>query len=133
MADFLPVNMPPVHSDARGDLFEMLRFKDERIPGEGYIYCVTIEPGERRGDHYHTEKQEWFSCVSGEITVLAETPEGERQELVVDSKKPLVIRFDPYVSHAFINTGDTTAVAVFYGSVQHDQENPDSVRKVVGE
>ncbi len=41
------------HTDKRGFLFEILRFKDNGIPGDGQLYTFSIEPGKRRGDHYH--------------------------------------------------------------------------------
>jgi UDP-2-acetamido-2,6-beta-L-arabino-hexul-4-ose reductase len=131
MSDFLPVRAIPVHADDRGKLFEVLRFKDEQVPGDGYIYSITIAPGARRGDHYHLRKQEWFVCVSGEITVLAESPSGEKQRITVSAAEPTVVRFDPHVAHAFLNTGNETAIAVLYGSVQHDPSEPDSFSKVI--
>src|SRR3989344_6899889 len=91
------------HSDPRGNLFEILRFKDHKIPGEGYVYCFTINPGQRRGDHYHTKKQEWFSCVSGKATVLVEDKEGNKKKIILDADKPAVVYCGPYTSHALYN------------------------------
>ena len=45
--------------DKRGSLFEALRFKTEGIPGKGQVYVYTVEPGARRGDHYHKKKEEY--------------------------------------------------------------------------
>ena len=54
-------------------MFEALRFKTENIPGNGQIYVYTVEPGARRGDHYHKNKEEWFFCVSGKLELLIKT------------------------------------------------------------
>ena len=48
--------------DKRGTLFEALRFKTESIPGNGQIYVYTVEPGARRGDHYHKKRGMVFLC-----------------------------------------------------------------------
>ena len=42
-----------VHVDSRGRLFEILRFVDDGIPTQGYIYTFSVNPGVRRGDHFH--------------------------------------------------------------------------------
>jgi dTDP-4-dehydrorhamnose 3,5-epimerase-like enzyme len=131
MADFLPVWKRTLHSDTRGDLFEILRFTDENVPGGGYMYSITIAPGARRGDHYHERKIEWMTCVAGEITLLAETTDGTQQKLTMRADSPVCVRFDTGVAHAFLNTGTTTAVGVFYGSEQHDPEHPDAVTKII--
>ena len=54
-----------LHSDYRGDLYEVMRFITQDIPSQGQIYVYTVNPGERRGDHYHIDKKEWFICVIG--------------------------------------------------------------------
>lgn len=131
MSDFLPVRTRTLHADERGGLFEMLRFTDEHVPAGGYIYCISVAPGARRGDHYHERKIEWMSCAAGELTILAETPDGEQQRVMLSAEAPACVRFDPGVVHAFVNAGTTPAVAVFYGSEQHDPAHPDIVRKVI--
>ncbi|MDO8496963.1 MAG: WxcM-like domain-containing protein [bacterium] len=117
------------HVDPRGSLFEMLRFKDNNIPGEGYIYCFTINPGQVRGGHYHTKKQEWFSCVSGRATVYIEDKNGYKKNIVLEAARPAIIYCGPYTSHSLTNESQGTAVIVSYGSRQHDPSNPDTFKK----
>lgn len=119
------------HSDPRGDLFEILRFKDQKIPGKGYLYCFTINPGQRRGDHYHTKKHEWFSCVSGQAVALIEDKEGKKKKIMLDSDKPSVIYCGPYTAHALYNESKTPAVIVSYGSKEHDPKDPDTFKKII--
>ena len=119
------------HSDPRGDLFEFLRFKDQKIPNEGYIYCFSINPGQRRGDHYHTKKLEWATCVSGEVAVLFEDKEGKKTKISLSSENPKLIYFGPYTSHTFLNEKDVPAVVVCYGSKQHDPANQDTFPKFI--
>ena len=58
-----------LHSDNRGDLFEALRFKSERIPNGGQIYIYSVKPGCRRGDHYHKRKEEWSPLLQPGFTL----------------------------------------------------------------
>ena len=119
------------YPDHRGNIFEILRFKDQGVPGEGQIYCFSIVPGVRRGDHYHTMKREWASCVSGNTFVLVEDKDGNKEKILLDASQPSVIYFHPYTTHTFINEGDTTAVVVSYSSKQLDKSDPDTVPKFI--
>ena len=119
------------HSDQRGDLFEILRFKDQKIPGEGYIYTFTINPMQRRGDHYHTKKLEWFSCVSGEAVVLVEDKNGNKKKLLLNAKNPAILYCGTYTSHALYNESQNPAIIISYGSKQHDPDDPDTFEKFI--
>jgi len=119
------------HIDKRGSLNEILRFKDQNIPGEGQLYVFSINPGERRGDHYHKNKHEWFSCVSGEAVILVEDKDGNKKRVVLNAKKPSVLYNAPRVAHALLNETDKEAIVVSYGSTQHDPDNPDTYQRVI--
>jgi dTDP-4-dehydrorhamnose 3,5-epimerase-like enzyme len=119
------------YPDNRGNLFEMLRFKDHGVPGEGQIYCFTINPGVRRGDHYHTMKREWAVCVSGQTFVLVEDTEGNKEKILLSADEPSVIYFHPYTAHSFVNESDGVGVLVSYSSKQLDKENPDTIPKFI--
>lgn len=118
------------HVDPRGQLFEILRFKDQNVPGEGQLYTFSIEPGQRRGDHYHEHKREWFTCVYGKATILLNAPDGKRALIELDSEKPKIVYSAPKTVHTLMNNEKSPAVIVSYGSTQHDHENPDTIRKI---
>jgi UDP-2-acetamido-2,6-beta-L-arabino-hexul-4-ose reductase len=116
------------HNDPRGQLFEMLRFKDDKIPCKGYIYCFTINSGQKRGGHYHKKKREWFSCISGRTTVSIEDKDGNKKKIILDAKNPAVAYCGPYVYHVFSNESKELAIVVSYGFPQHDPNNPDTFK-----
>lgn len=118
-------------ADPRGSLFEILRFVDDEIPGQGYLYTFSILPGQRRGDHYHEKKHEWFTCTFGRATILIETSDGKKERIVLDAENPAVIYFAPGTAHALLNESDATAVIISYGSKQHDPEDPDTIKKFI--
>lgn len=119
--------------DDRGMLFEIMRFKDQSIPGNGQLYTFSINPNQRRGDHYHLEKHEWFTCVYGKAIVLLTSKEGEDKAVELSANNPQIIYAAPGTSHALLNKEDTIAVIVSYGSKQHDPENEDTYRKLAFE
>jgi oxalate decarboxylase/phosphoglucose isomerase-like protein (cupin superfamily) len=114
------------HEDPRGQLFEILRFKDESIPGEGQIYMFSIEPLHRRGDHYHMEKREWFTGVHGDATLLLTAMSGEQAAFQLSPNAPKVVYAGPGVTHAVINESEEVAVIVSYGSEQHEPTDTDT-------
>jgi UDP-2-acetamido-2,6-beta-L-arabino-hexul-4-ose reductase len=120
-----------LHRDERGDLFEILRFTDDSIPPTGYIYAYTVNPGARRGDHYHERKHEWVTCVSGAFTVLLEDKEGNKERAYLSAESPAVVYFAPSCVHAILNESDEVAVAVSYGSTPHDPNDPDTIMKFI--
>ncbi len=121
------------HVDPRGFLIEILRFIDDLIPGEGQLYTFSIEPGKRRGDHYHLRKREWFTCVHGKATVLLSTKNGETCACEVSEREPKIVYAGPGTSHALTNNTDQVAVIVSYGSEQHNPDDEDTYRQVAYE
>lgn len=111
--------------DKRGSLFEALRFKTENIPGKGQVYVYTVEPGARRGDHYHKKKEEWFFCVSGELELLIKT---ENKKIVknISSNIPEIIYVGPGTIHTLVNKTKKRSVVVAYASKELDKKNPDT-------
>jgi dTDP-4-dehydrorhamnose 3,5-epimerase len=119
------------HSDIRGDLFEIFKFKNQKLQKKGYVYSFSINPGERRGDHYHTKKKEWFTCVYGEATILVEDKEGGKNKIILNADNPKLLYFGPYTAHAVLNQGKEVAVIVSYGSKQHDINDEDTFKKFI--
>jgi UDP-2-acetamido-2,6-beta-L-arabino-hexul-4-ose reductase len=119
--------------DPRGMLFEILRFKDAQIPGQGQLYTFSIEAHQRRGDHYHLRKREWFTCVHGKTVVLLSALDGSEIAIKVSPENPKIIYAGPGTSHALINDNEEVAVIVSYGSEQHDPNDEDTYMRVAFE
>jgi dTDP-4-dehydrorhamnose 3,5-epimerase-like enzyme len=120
-----------IHTDKRGVLFEIMRFKDQNIPGKGYFYTFSVNPGARRGDHYHKRKKEWFACIYGEAVVLIEDKKGNKEKIKLTSSKPKLLYFGPYTAHTVLNESDGVAVLVSYGSKQHNPKDEDTFKKFI--
>ena len=115
------------HTDPRGTLFEVIRFKDFSIPEGGQIYTFSINPHFRRGDHYHHKKVEWFTCVHGKAKVLLSTVDGKENKVIeISAADPKLVYAPAETIHALINQEEEVAVIVSYGTVQHDDDDPDT-------
>lgn len=115
------------HTDPRGTLFEVIRFKDFSIPDGGQIYTFSINPHYRRGDHYHHKKVEWFTCVHGKAKVLLSTVDGSQNKVIeISAAEPKLVYVPAETVHALINQEEEVAVVVSYGTVQHDDDDPDT-------
>lgn len=115
-----------VHSDARGALYEALRFSSQGIPAGGQIYVYTVAPGARRGDHFHDNKSEWFTCVSGQVRLLMKTKHGDRVDQTLDADTPSMVFAGPGTSHAVVNETREVAVIMAYASKEFDPADPDT-------
>lgn len=116
-----------VHCDERGVLYEALRFSSQAIPQGGQIYIYTVAPGARRGDHFHQQKSEWFTCVSGQLRLLMKTKGGDRFDEQLDSGAPRMVFAGPGTSHAVVNETEKEAVIVAYASKEFDSADPDTI------
>ena len=115
------------HTDQRGTLFEVIRFKDFNIPEGGQIYTFSINPHYRRGDHYHHKKVEWFTCVAGKAKVLLSTVDGSQHKVIeLSATEPKLVYAPTETIHSLLNEEEEVAVIVSYGTVQHDDDDPDT-------
>lgn len=119
-----------IRVDPRGSLFEILRFVDDDVPPKGQLYTFSVNPGARRGDHYHLTKREWFTCVYGRVTVLLDNLHGQTQVVDMDADRPAIVYAGPGTTHALVNQGTEVSVVVSYGSEQHHPDDPDTYRAV---
>lgn len=116
-----------VHRDARGALYEVLRFASQDIPPGGQIYVYTVAPGARRGDHFHGHKCEWFTCVAGRVRLLMKTRSGDRVDEMLDADAPKMVFAGPGTSHAVVNETREAAVIMAYASKEFDPADPDTI------
>lgn len=118
-----------VHRDARGVLYEALRFGTQDIPPGGQIYVYSVAPGARRGDHYHGKKSEWFFCVAGRVRLQMIAADGATVDEFLDADTPKLVHAAPGTSHAVTNEDDIPAVIVAYASKEFDPADPDTFPK----
>ena len=123
-----------VYHDARGRLFEFLRFIEHGVPAAGYLFTFSVLPGQRRGDHYHLRRREWTVCVNGRaICHLTDLDSGRSERVVMDADQPVLVYNGPRVTHAFECADEQPAVLLTYGSEPFNPDDPDTLPARAGE
>ena len=117
--------------DKRGFLVDFLK-QEELSRGDkrlGQIYFVTFDTAlSIRGNHYHTNKKEWFVAVKGKLkVVLEDIKTKERVEFILDGDTDEYERIfiGANVAHAFRNI-TKTAMMINYCNKPYHRENPDT-------
>lgn len=116
------VHRPPVHTDARGGLCEVIK-----TDAGGQVFFSTTEPGVTRGNHYHTRKCEWFCVVRGEATIRLRHIHGETvHEFRVSGERPEFLSIPVLHTHSIENHGDAELLTLFWTNELFDADNPDT-------
>lgn len=111
-----------LNSDARGGLFESAKSK-----AESQTFLSTTLPGQRRGDHFHTDLIERFVVVSGKATIrIRKVLTDTIHSFDVSGEKPVAIDMPPLHTHHIENTGDREVVTFFWAHRLFDPANPDT-------
>lgn len=119
---------PKVHSDARGDLFEVVRSHG----GTGMAYASTTKPGQKRGEHYHLHKIERFVVVSGEAEIeLRRLLHNEVVTVKVSGEAPVFVDMPTLWVHNIRNVGDSDLLTLFWADQLLDPDNPDQFPETI--
>lgn len=119
---------PPVHSDARGDLFEVVRSHG----GPGMVYASTTKPGQKRGEHYHLHKIERFVVVSGEAEIeLRRLLHDDVITVRVSGERPTYVDMPTLWVHNIRNVGASDLLTLFWADQLLDPENPDQFPETI--
>ena len=119
----LPID---VHKDERGSLFELVK----TLEGQCFV-CVT-KPGQTRGNHYHTRKQERFFVIQGEATIrIRSIYNGIVNKLFVSGENPEFVDIPVLHAHNITNTGNSDMILLVWANEIFDPEDPDTFKENV--
>jgi UDP-2-acetamido-2,6-beta-L-arabino-hexul-4-ose reductase len=120
-------HQPQLHSDARGQLFEILRFASG-----GQIFFSTTKPGVIRGNHFHSRKVEWFCVVRGEAVIrIRRVGDGHVREFRVSGEKPEFISIPALHTHQIENVGKEDLLTMFWCNEIFQPGDPDTFHEQV--
>jgi UDP-2-acetamido-2,6-beta-L-arabino-hexul-4-ose reductase len=118
---------PRLHSDARGQLFEMLR-----LAGGGQIFFSTTKPGVIRGNHFHSRKVEWFCVVRGEAVIrIRRVGDARVREFRVSGERPEFISIPALHTHQIENVGSDDLLTMFWCNEIFQPGDPDTFEEKV--
>jgi len=116
-----------VISDARGLVFEPLVAKD--FPDQKNAHIVLSMPGVVRGNHYHTRGTETVAVLGPALVRFREEEETKNVEISPGQAYRFV--FPPGVSHAIKNLANGPNILMATNTVEHDPQNPDTVKEIL--
>lgn len=120
--------VPSIRSDARGDLFEVVRSHG----GTGMAYASTTKPGQKRGEHYHLHKIERFVVVKGEAEVqLRRLLHDDVVTLRVSGDRPVFVDMPTLWVHNIRNVGDSDLLTLFWADQLLDSDHPDQFPETI--
>ena len=116
-----------VKKDVRGSLFEAVK----GLQG-GQTFISTTEPGQTRGNHYHTLKVERFLVIKGRALIrIRKLCTNEIREFAVKGEAPAYIDIPTLHTHNITNTGSGELLTLFWASEIFDSNNPDTYQETV--
>ena len=121
LEDFFPKKLL-AKKDSRGLFSEVVR---SNIQGQ-YSYSLT-EPGETRGNHFHTRKIERFIVISG--TALIELRKiGSTKKIIfeLNGEEPSYIDMPIWFTHNIKNNGKTPLITLFWINEFFSEDNSDT-------
>ncbi len=108
--------------DSRGIFTEVIR---SNIKGQ-YSYSIT-QPGEVRGNHFHTRKIERFAVISGNAEIeLRKIGEEKTIKFNFDGHNPSYIDMPVWHTHNMKNVGQKPLVTLFWINEFYDENDPDT-------
>jgi len=117
--------MYPVHTDKDGAFQELARSKDVVF---GQLSLLRINPGSKRGFHYHTRKQEWFCCIRGECNLeTRSTISGETNSFSLKASEKEFVGIRTFDTHYLENKGSEICEVLIIISEEYDEKDPDTL------
>ena len=69
------------------------------------VYVSTVNPGEIKGPHIHTQRNSHFACIHGKVIFVIKN-EGEYFEIESNDQEPKLIFIPKGIASAHINISD---------------------------
>ncbi len=72
-------------------------------------YVSSVNPGEIKGPHLHTERDSYFVCIRGKVVFIAKNNDGSYAEIESSEENPVLVQIPKNHASAHINTTNQTA------------------------
>ena len=93
-----------------GSLTVIWRDWDQIIPHEPkMVYVSSVFPGEVKGPHIHTKRNNYFSCIHGSVVFIVKDKQGKYHEIKSNSDEPTLVYIPKNITSSHINLGTDVA------------------------
>ncbi len=89
------------------------------------VIVQTINIGEKRGEHYHRKKIEWFLPLDGMADLFWCEFDGKITKEIMDSKNYTLFQVEPFTCHWIQNTGEKIFLMIAFSTEEYDPNNRD--------
>jgi dTDP-4-dehydrorhamnose 3,5-epimerase len=73
------------------------------------VYVSSVEPGEIKGPHIHTERNSYFTCIHGKVLFVLKKNDGSYIEIESDERNPSMIYVPKGMPSAHLNLSESTS------------------------
>jgi len=73
------------------------------------VYVTSVNPGEKKGPHLHTQRDSYFVCIRGKVIFIARNKEGKYLEIESSEENPVLVHVPPTFASAHINNSNDIA------------------------
>lgn len=110
-----------VNKDSRGSFVEAFK-----LPNDGQVSYVIVNPGESRGNHYHERKTEHFLVIYGAAEITVKNREtSDVMNVTLSGYKPMVVTVVPQHTHVITAT-DEGCIMLIWCDEQFDKNDSDT-------
>jgi len=100
------------HGKENGFLIPIINVHDNFVAEEQWpkqVYCTVVKPGEVKGPHLHHKRWGLFTCVRGNVKVVARVNSNYQEYFSGDDYDYQTIQVPSSVPAALVNIGDVDA------------------------
>lgn len=102
-----------------------------KLPKDGQVSSLIVNPGELRGNHYHERKTEHFVVVYGSARICSKNRNtNDVMTVEVSGTKPMVVTIPPNHTHNLVATGEG-CVCIIWCDEQFNEKDADTIAEEV--
>ncbi len=76
------------------------------------VYVSSVNPGEIKGPHLHTERDSFFVCIRGKVVFITKDSQGKYQEIESSEDDPVLIQIPKNHTSAHVNITDEVSTVL---------------------
>lgn len=101
-----------------GSLTVIWRDWDGILPNEPkMVYVSSVNPGETKGPHLHTQRDSYFVCIRGKVVFIAKDLQGKYHEIESAEDNPILVKIPKNCPSAHINTTNQISTILTLASI----------------
>jgi len=100
-----------------------------KFPNDGQLSYLVVKPGERRGEHFHERKTEYFSVIYGNAKIVVKDRDtGDVMDVKLNGNRPMVAKITPNNTH-YLEAGAEGCITLIWCDEQFEEADPDTFQE----